>query len=73
LADRLNIPMTEFQVAVERLMMPDPEGSSEKADGRRIVPTADGYSVVNFTKYQGVRNEEADMLRVVTQMMHTTN
>lgn len=60
IARRLNIPLQEFRNCVEILGRPDPDSNSQKAEGRRVVPSEAerGYQLVNYATYRGIRDEE---------------
>ncbi|HWQ93381.1 MAG TPA: hypothetical protein VN673_17050 [Clostridia bacterium] len=60
LARRVNIPLLDFQEAVQRLMLPDPDSNSAAEGGRRIVLSdcGRGYRLVNYLAYRNARDED---------------
>jgi hypothetical protein len=59
LARQVNISLSEFQEAINRLMAPDPNSNSKEEGGRRVLLNDGerGYFLVNYEKYAGLQNE----------------
>ena len=55
LARMVNLPMSDMQEALNRLMEPDPESKSKEEEGRRVIEIEDGYLLVNYKKYRDTK------------------
>jgi hypothetical protein len=67
-AGSLNLPFTDVEAAVQRLMEPDPSSHSPDEDGRRLVPLDPdrpmrGWRLVNWQKYRVLLNRTNDAAR----------
>lgn len=60
IARRLNMPLADFQSAVEVLKRPDPNSNSKEYEGRRVVDSdiERGYFMVNYMTYRDLRDTE---------------
>lgn len=61
---RLNIPLDKLNPAIDRLEAPDPHSRDPESEGRRLErmdPHRDwGWRIVNFSKYETVRDRAGD-------------
>ncbi len=59
IARRLNIPLADFESAMQTLTAPDPDSNSKAEDGRRLLISDGerGYRLVNYLKYRDIRDE----------------
>jgi hypothetical protein len=60
IARRLNVPVGEFALALNRLMSTDADSNSREQEGRRIVRSdcERGYHIVNYVAYGKIRDED---------------
>jgi hypothetical protein len=58
LADRARVSIEKTVSALEKLAAPDKWSRSKECDGRRIEEIGGGWSLINYTKYRRMRNEE---------------
>ena len=59
LARLLNIPISDLETSLQRLMQPDPDSKSTACEGRRIVRLegSRGYQVVNYVNYRDLKTK----------------
>src|SRR5262245_31858403 len=57
LARAANVSEAEAEQAVRELEAPDPKSTSEEEEGRRILPLAGGWQLVNYAYYRDFRTE----------------
>lgn len=59
LADTLGEEVGDVEKAIEFLCKPDPQSTTKKAEGRRLIKVGEfEYQVVNGAKYRAIRDEE---------------
>ena len=67
IARMINIPKSDFVVAIERLKAPDPDSNSPYHEGRRLIPSDSGrgYTVVNYLTYRAIKSnaEKRDYMK----------
>jgi hypothetical protein len=74
-AQSINIPYADVEVAIDRLMQPDPASSSPEEDGRRIVPVDPArpqrnWRLVNWDRYRTIVHRAADAARKREERAH---
>jgi hypothetical protein len=62
IAEEVGLTVEQVRVALDELEQPDEESRSPESEGRRIVRLDEhrswGWTVVNYTKYRAIRDEE---------------